>query len=119
MEQTYSSTQVAEAAGVSYRRLDYWVRTGLLAPSATETPPSGSGNPRTWTDGDLAAARVLAVLMELRGHQDADVTADRFRDIAAFAQRHGLRGGGRTRIVPGVWLDLDELAEIYDRSDAA
>lgn len=117
VSRTYSSVELARRAGISYRRLDYWTRAGLFHPSDMDTPYVGSGQQRRYTDGDLAAVRVLAVLMDLRTRDGDDAMTARFREIAATVQRYGLRG--RTKILPGVWLDLDEIAETYDREDVA
>ena len=45
-----TSDQIAEAVGVTYRQLDWWVRKGYLVPS---DPSTGSGDPRRWTLNDL------------------------------------------------------------------
>lgn len=56
-----TSQQAAEAAGISHRQLDHWVRIGqVIKPSAT--PWEGSGIHRRWTPDEV---RVLAVLGHL------------------------------------------------------
>ncbi|MEL4183504.1 MerR family transcriptional regulator, partial [Corynebacterium bovis] len=37
----YTAPTVAQIAGITYRQLDYWTRTGLVA--ASITPAAGSG----------------------------------------------------------------------------
>ena len=51
---TYSSREVCLLTGLSYRQLDWWVRTGKIEVSFNGTP--GSGRPRRWT---LAEVRRL------------------------------------------------------------
>jgi hypothetical protein len=49
------------AAGLSYRRLDYWTRTGLL--HAVNDAP-GSGTPRRWQDGEAAIGALVVRLTD-------------------------------------------------------
>lgn len=56
-----SSYDVCRAAGITFRQLDYWVRTGLLTPSVRN--PGGSGCPRRWSEADVYRARVIGLLM--------------------------------------------------------
>lgn len=51
-----STSKAAERAGVTYRQLDHWVSTGLIAPTF-RAGPSGLGAVRGWTDDDVEAAR--------------------------------------------------------------
>lgn len=59
----YRSSQVCEITGVTYRQLDYWVRTGIVAPSIC-CGGQGSGTQRRWSAADVvrvaAVARLLA-----------------------------------------------------------
>lgn len=48
---TYSTTEVCQAANLSYRVLDWWVRTGSVTPSIAEA--RGSGRSRVWSQRDL------------------------------------------------------------------
>lgn len=45
--------------GMTYRRLDYWVRVGLLEPA---NPVPGTGYPRLWTYRDYEVARHILCL---------------------------------------------------------
>lgn len=49
---TYSTTQVAEIAGVTFRMIDYWVRNGHITIRAQAR---GSGSRRRWTQAELDA----------------------------------------------------------------
>jgi len=42
----YTTVQIAKAAGISYRRLDVFVRSGLITPAVYEG--DGSGTQREW-----------------------------------------------------------------------
>lgn len=57
-----SSPQACQASGITYRQMDYWVRTGLITPSFGEA--QGSGTSRRWSPEDVVALRVVAELME-------------------------------------------------------
>lgn len=59
---THSTTDVARATGVPYRRIDYWLRRGLLSID-DDTP--GSGIPRRWTDADVAEVALIGRLLDL------------------------------------------------------
>lgn len=61
--QTYSSSDVCEAIGLSYRVLDYWARTDVLVPSIAAA--NGSGSKRRYSERDLRVARILNVLRQL------------------------------------------------------
>ena len=52
---------VEGAPTLTYRRLDYWTRTGLV--HAIENDRSGSGVPRRYTEREAAVAALMARLM--------------------------------------------------------
>jgi hypothetical protein len=57
---TYSSTEARTIAGISYRKLDYWTRTGLLIPAGV-TYPDGRPVKTRWTElAELDAERAVA-----------------------------------------------------------
>lgn len=59
-ERTYTAKEAAEAAGISYRMLDYWLRQGAVRPTAEAQP--GSGNHRSFTaDEVMRLAEVVAL----------------------------------------------------------
>lgn len=60
---SYSTTDVAALAGCSYRQLDYWSRNGVLEPSIEVG--TGSGTRRSYSQGDVERARVLAAVAPL------------------------------------------------------
>ena len=52
-----TTSEVSKLIGVSYHRLDRWVRIGLVTPTVAA---DGSGSRRLWSDGDLVEAVVVA-----------------------------------------------------------
>lgn len=57
---SYSTREVADAADVSYRQLDYWCRLGLISPEFADA--RGSGSRRRFSLHDMAIVRVLGVV---------------------------------------------------------
>ncbi len=55
-----SSYEVCRQAGITYRQLDYWYRTGILTPARQG---HGSGNAHRWSEADLVRVRVIKHLM--------------------------------------------------------
>ena len=54
---------VCKIVGITYRQLDYWARTGLLAPSlSAET--HGSGSRRLYSYQDIVRLRVIKQLLD-------------------------------------------------------
>lgn len=60
MPQGYTSFQVCDLTGVSYRQLDYWTRTGLVRPSVHDA--SGCGSQRRWSQEDVVEVRIVSAL---------------------------------------------------------
>ena len=58
----FSGPAVCRIAGVTYRQLDYWARTGLVTPSVTAA--QGSGSKRVYSYGDLIEVRVIKSLLD-------------------------------------------------------
>lgn len=56
----FRGPQVVELAGITYRQLDYWARTGLVVPSLAEA--HGSGTQRRYSKTDVVCARVVKTL---------------------------------------------------------
>lgn len=59
---SYQSPDVCELAGISYRQLDYWTRTGLITASSHAT--TGSGDARWYRDTDVVRAAVASALLK-------------------------------------------------------
>ncbi len=90
-----ASSQVVEAAGCTYRQLDYWTRNGVIAPSLA--PGIGSGSPRRWSDTDLLLIRITARLNLLGAN------ADVLGQVVANLKKRGataLAGADHVVVVP-------------------
>ncbi len=105
-EQGFRAPEAKRIAGISYRQLDYWTRTGLVTPSVNDA--HGSGTQRLYSFQDLATLRVIKKLLDTgvspaAGSQGGRVPAGDGSPAArrdAHVRRHGgLRGslarGGR------------------------
>lgn len=57
----YSSHEAAVASGASYRQVDYWIRTGRIAPTVNA---KGSGSQRGFSLHDVMLLRIAAVMSE-------------------------------------------------------
>lgn len=58
----YRGPTVCKAAGVTYRQLDYWARTGLVQPSVRN--PSGSGTQRLYSFRDILVLKIIKRLLD-------------------------------------------------------
>ncbi len=58
----YRGPTACAAAGISYRQLDYWARTGLVEPSIR--PASGSGSQRLYSFRDILVLKVVKRLLD-------------------------------------------------------
>ena len=82
----YRGPTACSAAGITYRQLDYWARTGLVEPSVR--PAHGSGSQRLYSFRDILTLKVVKRLLDtgvslpnirsavthLRDRGDADLT---------------------------------------------
>lgn len=53
----YRGSVACQAAGISYRQLDYWARTGLVLPSIRDA--SGSGSARLYGFKDILVLKIV------------------------------------------------------------
>jgi DNA-binding transcriptional MerR regulator len=58
----YRAPQVCKIAGITYRQLDHWIRTDLVAPSLAEA--HGSGSQRLFSYRDLVELKVIKSLLD-------------------------------------------------------
>lgn len=58
----YRGPVACAAAGITYRQLDYWARTGLVEPSIR--PAAGSGTQRLYSFRDILILRVVKRLID-------------------------------------------------------
>ena len=61
-EEGFRAPEAKRIAGISYRQLDYWTRTGLVTPSVKDA--HGSGTQRLYSFQDLATLRVIKGLLD-------------------------------------------------------
>ncbi len=61
-ETGYRGTTACGAAGITYRQLDYWARTGLVEPSIRTA--SGSGSQRLYSFRDILVLKVVKRLLD-------------------------------------------------------
>ena len=58
----YRGPTACNAAGITYRQLDYWARTGLVVPSVRDA--SGSGTQRLYSFRDIVVLKVVKRLLD-------------------------------------------------------
>lgn len=58
----YRGPVASSAAGITYRQLDYWARTGLLAP--TVRGALGSGSQRLYSQRDILLLKTVSRLLD-------------------------------------------------------
>ena len=58
----YRGPVACSAAGITYRQLDYWARTGLVVPSVRGA--SGSGSQRLYSFRDILVLRIIKRLID-------------------------------------------------------
>lgn len=58
----YRGPIACSAAGITYRQLDYWARTGLVVPSVRDA--AGSGSQRLYSFRDILVLRIVKRLID-------------------------------------------------------
>ena len=58
----YRGTTACQAAGITYRQLDYWARTSLVVP--TVRGAAGSGSQRLYSFKDILVLKVVKRLLD-------------------------------------------------------
>lgn len=77
----YRGPTACSAAGITYRQLDYWARTGLVEPTVQEA--SGSGTQRLYSFRDILVLKVVKKLL------DAGVSLPNIRKAIGTLQQRG------------------------------
>jgi DNA-binding transcriptional MerR regulator len=95
LELGYRGASACAAAGISYRQLDYWARTGLVEP--TVRGASGSGSARLYGFKDILVLKIVKRLL------DTGVSLQNIRSAVAHLCERG----------------VDDLARITLMSDGA
>lgn len=78
----YRGATACSAAGISYRQLDYWARTGLVEPSIRTA--SGSGSARLYGFRDILVLKVVKRLL------DAGVSLQNIRTAVEYLRNRGV-----------------------------
>lgn len=78
----YRGPTACSAAGITYRQLDYWARTGLVEPSVREA--SGSGTQRLYSFRDILVLKVVKKLL------DAGVSLQNIRTAISTLRDRGV-----------------------------
>lgn len=61
-DEGHRGPQVCKIVGITYRQMDYWVRTGLVRPSVADA--HGSGTRRRWSDDDVRQLIVIKRMLD-------------------------------------------------------
>ena len=77
----YRGPTACNAAGITYRQLDYWARTGLVEPSVRSA--TGSGTQRLYSFRDILLLKVIKRLL------DAGVSLQQIRAAVAHLRARG------------------------------
>jgi len=77
----YRGPTACNAAGITYRQLDYWARTGLVEPSVRSA--TGSGTQRLYSFRDILLLKVIKRLL------DAGVSLQQIRQAVAHLRARG------------------------------
>jgi DNA-binding transcriptional MerR regulator len=91
----YRGPTVCSAAGITYRQLDYWARTGLVEPGIRAA--SGSGTQRLYSFRDVLVLKIVKRLL------DTGVSLQQIRTAVQHLRDRG----------------IDDLAQITLMSDGA
>jgi len=92
-EQGFRAPEAVRIAGISYRQLDYWTRTGLITPSVNDA--HGSGSQRLYSFQDLATLKVIKRLL------DTGVSLQRVRKAVEHLNKMRRRPHGVTLMSDG------------------
>ncbi|GAB3432485.1 MerR family transcriptional regulator [Flindersiella endophytica] len=95
----YRGPTACAAAGITYRQLDYWARTGLVEP--TIRPASGSGTQRLYSFRDILLLKVIKRLL------DTGVSLHQIRTAVTHLRDRG------TQDITGVTL-MSDGATVYE-----
>ncbi len=78
----FRGTTACAIAGITYRQLDYWARTGFVEPSIR--PAKGSGSQRLYGFRDILVLKVVKRLL------DTGISLQQIRTAVTVLREHGL-----------------------------
>jgi DNA-binding transcriptional MerR regulator len=87
----YRGPTACSAAGITYRQLDYWARTGLVEPSVREA--SGSGTSRLYSFRDILVLKIVKKLL------DAGISLQNIRTAISTLRDRGVQDLGQITLM--------------------
>lgn len=99
----YRGATACVAAGITYRQLDYWARTGLVEPSIQ--PATGSGSQRLYGFRDILVLKIVKRLL------DTGVSLQNIRSAVDHLRTRGVSDLERITL-------MSDGASIYECSSA-
>jgi DNA-binding transcriptional MerR regulator len=87
----YRGPVACQVAGITYRQLDYWARTGLVVPSVRDA--SGSGTQRLYSFRDIVVLKVVKRLL------DAGVSLQNIRKAIDSLRKRGEKDLAATTLI--------------------
>jgi DNA-binding transcriptional MerR regulator len=99
----YRGPTACAAAGITYRQLDYWARTGLVEP--TVRPASGSGTQRLYSFRDILVLKIVKRLL------DTGVSLQQIRQAVRHLRDRGVED------LAGITL-MSDGASVYECTSA-
>ncbi|HET6727874.1 MAG TPA: MerR family transcriptional regulator [Jiangellaceae bacterium] len=99
----YRGPTACAAAGITYRQLDYWARTGLV--EATVRPASGSGTHRLYSFRDILVLKIVKRLL------DTGVSLQQIRQAVRHLRDRGVED------LAGITL-MSDGASVYECTSA-
>ncbi|MGO3146890.1 MAG: MerR family transcriptional regulator [Leucobacter sp.] len=108
----FKGAVAARAAGISYRQLDYWARTGLVEPTVREA--SGSGSQRLYGFRDILVLKLVKRLL------DTGISLQQIRTAVGQLHAAGVHDLSQTTLMSdGVSVYLctsnDEVIDLVSR----
>ena len=108
----FKGAVAARAAGISYRQLDYWARTGLVEPTVQEA--KGSGSQRLYGFRDILVLKLVKRLL------DTGISLQQIRTAVAQLHAAGVRDLSQTTLMSdglSVYLctSNDEVIDLVSR----
>lgn len=99
----YRGPTACSAAGITYRQLDYWARTGLVEPTVRSA--SGSGSQRLYSFRDILVLKIVKRLL------DTGVSLQQIRQAVQHLRNRGVED------LAGITL-MSDGASVYECTSA-
>ena len=87
----YRGPTACNVAGITYRQLDYWARTGLVEPSVR--PAGGSGTQRLYSFRDILVLKIVKKLL------DAGISLQNIRTAISTLRDRGVEDLGQITLM--------------------